>query len=229
MRNVPRYAAFLALIILALPVVAADEKPAGKGKTPNWKKDMEGHQNSAKTVAAGVVTGKIVAIVEGKKSIRLQVQIPTLNPGAMQSMMQAQYNLARANSPQALFNAQRQMMQAQAQMYRYQAKDYELQAIDDVKVRLAQPPAQFDDKGRVKKYTAKELKELKGDDPKLPGYQGEFGDLKQDQVVQVTLVKKKDAPRVPAKKTKDAEVDLLQDHLPEVSMILVISEPKPTP
>ena len=39
---------------------------------------------------------------------------------------------------------------------------------DDVKIRLLNPPEAFDDKGRAKKYTPKELKELKGDDLKTP-------------------------------------------------------------
>jgi hypothetical protein len=35
-------------------------------------------------------------------------------------------------------------------------------------VRSLQPPVAFDDKGNVKKYTAQELKEMRGDG-KLPG------------------------------------------------------------
>jgi hypothetical protein len=62
--------------------------------------------------------------------------------------------------------------------------------IDDVKVRTKNPPVAYDDKGNKKKYTAKELKELKGDS-KLPGYSAEFNDLKQNQVVEVSLVRKK--------------------------------------
>ena len=64
--------------------------------------------------------------------------------------------------------------------------------IDDVKIRTENPPVAYDDKGNKKKYTEKELRELKGD-PKLrlPGYSAEFNDLKVNQVVEVSLVRKK--------------------------------------
>jgi len=69
--------------------------------------------------------------------------------------------------------------------------DVKVMTADDVKVRTKNPPVAYDDKGNKKKYTAKELKELKGNDPKLPGYSAEFNDLKQNQVVEVSLVRKK--------------------------------------
>ena len=66
-----------------------------------------------------------------------------------------------------------------------------LMTVDDVKIRTQEPPVAYDDKGNKKKYTAKERKELKGDDPKLPGYTAGFEDLKVNQIVQVSLVYKK--------------------------------------
>ncbi|HEV2950401.1 MAG TPA: hypothetical protein VGX70_23680, partial [Gemmataceae bacterium] len=52
------------------------------------------------------------------------------------------------------------------------------------------PPVAYDDKGNKKKYTAKELKELRGDS-KLEGYTAGFEDLKTNQYVKVSLVRKK--------------------------------------
>ncbi|HWG46263.1 MAG TPA: hypothetical protein VN688_26110 [Gemmataceae bacterium] len=104
-------------------------------------------------------------------------------------------------------------------------KAVEWQAIDDVKVRMLNPPPQFDDKGRIKRYTRKELRELKGED-KSPGYPAEFSDLKPEQYVQVTLVKKKGAPRVTPKRGKDADPDLLGDNLPRMSLIMIVAQPK---
>ena len=69
-------------------------------------------------------------------------------------------------------------------------QDVKVMTIDDVKIRTKNPPVAYDDKGNKKKYTAKELKELKGDS-NLPGYTAEFNDLKQNQVVEVSLVRKK--------------------------------------
>ena len=38
------------------------------------------------------------------------------------------------------------------------------------------------------KLTKAELKELKGPDPKAPGYKAEFGDLTADQVIQADVL-----------------------------------------
>ncbi len=69
-------------------------------------------------------------------------------------------------------------------------EDIELLLKDDVKIRQANPPEAFDDKGRPKKYTVKELKELKGDDLKTPGYPADFSDLINQSIVNVTLMQK---------------------------------------
>jgi hypothetical protein len=104
-------------------------------------------------------------------------------------------------------------------------QDVEWNAIDDVKVRMANPPPQFDDKGRPKRYTRKELRELKGDD-KAPGYPAEFSDLKVGQIVQLNLVKKKGAPRVTPKRGKGADPDPSGEYLPKMSMIIILFDPK---
>ena len=60
---------------------------------------------------------------------------------------------------------------------------------EGVKVRFLRAPAAYDDKGHFRKRTAEELKELKGPDPKLPGYTADLGDLKNGQTVVVRLGK----------------------------------------
>ena len=211
--------------------VKKDEAPKkGDGKKSAAKNaDKDKDTNTEKMVKAGVVTGKVMAVIEDKKSIRIQVtlQVPKLNPGALQNIQRAQIQLAQANSPQAMINARNALAQAQAGLYTIEnvQKDYELQATDDVKVRMRNPPAQFDDKGRIKRYTQKELKELKGND-KQPGFPAEFSDLKQDQIVKVSLIRKKGAPRAPVKKGKDVDPDLLNDFLPQMSSIIILAEPK---
>jgi hypothetical protein len=68
----------------------------------------------------------------------------------------------------------------------------DLQFADDVKVRLAQPPKKYDDKGHILKYTPAELKALKGPG-NLPGYAASPEDLRSGQTVAVTLGKRKGA------------------------------------
>jgi hypothetical protein len=198
-----------------------------KAGMKNLDKDPEAAE--AKIMRSGVVRGRVVAVIEDKKTLRLQLTIPymKINTGALQNYQNAQMSLLRATNPQGVVQAQQQMAQAEAQIYQVATvnKDVEWQATDDVKVRMANPPPQFDDKGRQKKYTKKELKELKGDD-KLPHYPASFSDIKQEQIVEVTLVRKKDAPRTPVRKGKDADPEVLGNNLPHMSLIVIIAEPK---
>jgi hypothetical protein len=248
MRLTARAAAFL-LLVPFLPVLAA-EPDVKKDKDADLKKDKDVSKkdkdvdknatNTEKKIKAGQLSGKIIAVNESKKSIRLRVTypVPKLNTGAANQLAQAQLAMQRAlaNSDprqriQAVQQVQLQVAQAQQNLYTFEqkSKDLDLQTTEDVKVRMAKPPDQFDEKGKIKKYTPKELKELKGPDPKLPGYQGEFSDLRQDQVVSVNLIKNKDAPKVRPKpkagKDADADVDLLANYLPQVSMVMILREP----
>jgi hypothetical protein len=242
MRYVPRAAAVLLIGCLALPALGADKD---KAKDKSDAKQAEKGVTTEKMYRAGQLAGKILTVNESKKSIRLQVtlQYPKLNQGALNNLVQAQLNMQQAmlnrdpnGRAQGIMNAQRQMIQAQATLYNLEThtKDVELQTTDEVKVRQANPPEQFDDRGKPKKYTAKELKELKGPDPKLPGYNAEFSDLREGQVVTVTLVKKKDAPnKLPPrrpikdpKEAKDVDADLLLENLPHISMIVIVADAK---
>jgi hypothetical protein len=81
----------------------------------------------------------------------------------------------------------------------------ELQADDEVQFRRKDPPPAYDDKGRPRRYTAAELKTLRGPDASLPGYPAEGQDLKVGQVVEVSLVKRQeDAKKDDAKNQKPA-------------------------
>jgi hypothetical protein len=70
-------------------------------------------------------------------------------------------------------------------------RDLEVTVDSDAKVRSLKPPLRTDDKGKPRKLTADELKELKGTDPKVPGYALDYSDLKTGQVVRVTLSRRK--------------------------------------
>jgi hypothetical protein len=112
--------------------------------------------------------------------------------------------------------------QAIAVTYQEKSYDVELQAADDMKVRLLQPPTAFDDNGKPKKYTKKELDELKGPDKKLPGYTATFENLRPGQSVKVYLGKKKDSGKSSA---KDPDKDTKSDKRPLVTMIVILREP----
>ena len=102
---------------------------------------------------------------------------------------------------------------------RTQHKEFDLEAVATAKVRLKDPPVQADENGNVKKYTAKELKELKGD-PKLPGYAGDFDSLKTGQIIQVKLAKMKQTPK-PRGKGEDKD---LTENKPVATMIMIVQD-----
>src|SRR5262245_17717104 len=233
---------------LMVPAVLLLGSPAGA-----QKKDLDKDKDKEKDVVpgekmlkAGVLVGRVTAVYEDKRTIRLQVTVPLtrLNPGSLQSIQLAQADLARARARgdrAAMVNAQRAMLQAQSNLVTMESRlqDIELQAVDDAVVRTARPRGEFDEKGKLKKLTAKQLKELKGPDPKLPGYKAEFGDVAAEQILQVTLVRKKPTgpqPKPEVKKGKgkkkggddEAAVDVLADNLPLVSQILILLDPPPS-
>jgi hypothetical protein len=72
--------------------------------------------------------------------------------------------------------------------------DYEFNVLEDAKVRLLNPPVEFDEKGQPKKFSSEESKKRKGDTPaeqKLPGIKCEFNVLKPGDVVQVSFSRPK--------------------------------------
>jgi len=217
----------------------------------------ETEKNSEKNIKAGLLVGRIMNVYEESRKLRIQISVPVtrVDEGAAvnvlqarQQLVQAQLAMQMARDPNALLQARQQLAQAQLQLAQAQAGLYrtemvqhelEVQPIDEVIVRRAHPPETFDEKGRLKKkYTKAELKELRGDDPKLPGYKAEFSDLQNDQVVRLHLVRKKGEPTRPQPKPKkgkmpeelDPAAELLdKDKLPKVSMIEILAEAAPRP
>jgi hypothetical protein len=211
-------------LLLALAFVLTSAPAADKGQMPGDKKEA-----AAKMLAAGELSGRVVNVEQTKKSFTIEVtltyQVP--NPGAMQNLANIRAQMATARDINTIRNLQVQLMQAQAQMMQVHKENHnvDVDASDDVKVRLKDPPVTFDDKGNAKKYSAKELKELKGD-PKLPGYAGDFDSIHQDQIVQVQLSKMKETQPKKAGKDKDKDADLLTgDNKPVATMIMILAEP----
>lgn len=190
------------LAVLALPAVLLLGPPAAAQQLKKGAVDKDlDDKNSEKMIKAGVLVGRVVSVYEGSRKIKLAVSVPiqSLNPGALTTLQQAQAQLALSRARRDLNGmrqAQMSLVRAQLDLYRVEVHslDVDVEARDDVVVRTARPKVDFDDKGRVKKLSKAELKELKGPDPKLPGYKAEFADLGADQIIQVQLVRKKETP-----------------------------------
>ena len=238
--------ALLCGCLWAFPTLAADKNAA-----PDAGKDVDGDK-----LPPGQFTGKLKTVPGSDGSFTINVEIDSLQlkPGAganeaaqvlrdQQQLERLQADVARArNAKEYQQRVQRlatemQRMQAQLLVEQLKAnsnytikrdyKDIDFHTSDAVKVRMMNPPTKFDDKGNPKEYTKAELKELKGKDADLPGYETTLDSLKTGDTVQVTLGHSK-----PAKKDDAADKDKADDKKPdaemkkgnEVTIILIVAE-----
>jgi hypothetical protein len=214
MRWISHSAICVLLVMFAAPVFAADDEKPSKNK-----KDA-----ADKMVASGQLSGKLMHWGSDSKTITVQVTLQVPNPGGLQTLANLQVQLADAsrdpnpvNRAKRVADVERQIALHQNDAVKNVNHDIEVQPGDDLIVRWKNLPAVLDEKGKPKRLTDKERKELKGDNPKLPGYTASKDDLKNDQLVTIYLSKKKDA-----KKDKEAE----KDNKPVVTMIVIEFDPK---
>jgi hypothetical protein len=214
---------------LALPAFAADPPKAGD------KPDQ-----SQKLVSLGEMTGVLKKTDGSEAGLTLHVTLKYLEPNAGAE-------LALAREQQEVLLRQRQIMMTRNPVWRQQElmalvqevqrmqrdkqnllrvkqlqKDVEIQPADDMKVRSLHPPVAFDEKGNPKKYTAQELKEMRGDG-KLPGYAAELTGLQDGQVVTVRLARKKDTAK--PKDPKDKK-NAPADEKPLATVIIIVAGPQ---
>jgi hypothetical protein len=235
MRQITRLTALVVTGLMVLPIFAADEKKDVD------KKDVD--KKAPELVKAGVLTGKVLSVDETKRTIRMRLELPELNQNTVQAIARDQAELQRVllteRNPQTraqrVAQLQVQIAQHQRNLYSVKHHDLDVNSSEEVKVRLKNPPVKFDDKGKIVRYTEKELKELKGDDPKLTGYNGEFADIRPNGYIEVHLMKKKGNPMIPKPQpgVKGKDVDapdiqaILAEYSPQATMIVVIAEPPP--
>ena len=206
-----------------LPAAAADN---------NVKKDADGG-----TMAPGDYTGKLVSVPGSDGMFTVNVESDHFKPNPnenrqatrdQQQVARLQTDLANARNPkeyaQRLQRLANDLQRIQADSLKpngkvvKEYKEVDFHAADGVKVRTLNPPTKFDDKGNPKVYTKEELKELKGKDADLPGYEAKAEDLKVNDTVKVTLARPK-----PAKKDDDAkDADVKKGN--EATVIVVVSE-----
>jgi len=154
-----------------------------------------------------------------------------------QHIAQTQAQLANARTPQQSAQYLQKLQQEMAQLQNHQVqallkpqgnqqspyvmktetKDITFHAAEDLKVRFTSPPSAFDEKGNAKKYTPEELKELKGKDTKLPGYEGSVEKLTVGMPVKFSTVVRK----VPPKKDDDKDGPKPADSKTVVNVIVV--------
>jgi hypothetical protein len=162
----------LAVLLAALPALAADEAPKGeskgakKGAAPIRLRPDPVPRKESKYEPVRTLAGQVRSVDAAGQGLSLEVQT----------------GIGRY--------ARRQTV--------------ELTLAEDVIVRTLTPPVQLDENDRPKKYTAEELRQLKGEDRKLPGYTADLTAVARGQVVDVQLGRPKGATK-PAGRGKAAE------------------------
>lgn len=196
---------------------AADNKaaPAKAGKAKKADADTGDKTLPTKDqlAKAGDITARVIKVDPTEKL----VTVATMNPEVASSIakLQAQigmqaYNTNVVDRMRQIANIQVDIARKEQQLYKGNGPQIEIQALDDAKVRLADPPPQYDAKGNPRKLTPYERRALQGPGNSW-GYPGDFDSLKSDQMVRIFLLKKRDAsktssyrPKTPSKETTPA-------------------------
>jgi hypothetical protein len=225
------------LILCAAPAFGDPKKDADKDA-----KKPEGDKLISLGQVAGVLTN--TGGSEADYTIRVTLHVVEPNPQAQvdlikknAQLMQRRAQIMNTRNPwqrqQQMVQLMRDAQQVPGNLFTVKdvQQDVKASAADDMKVRLSQPPDAYDDKGNIRRYTAKELKELKGPD-NLPGYTGGPEDLKTNQLVLVTLARKPakaaEKPEKPkgGDKPKDDEKLYDKDNPVLIRMILILGDKK---
>jgi hypothetical protein len=230
-------ALFLAAGLLTVSPVLGQRK-APPGADEDIESDKLNPGTFTGKLKAGVSPGSDFELEIEYKHLELNPKAQQGNNNQARQLMQAQQQiarakqqLARARTPQeqarAMQQLQRTMQQIQVNQLRQQAgagngalkvvtetKDIEFHAAGDLVVRLANPPVTFDEKGNLQPLSPENLKALKGNNPRLPGYEGKIEDLKPGAIVQVVMKRAVADPKAAEK----------PEHKNVVTMIVVEKE-----
>ena len=214
------------LALFALPSGAQDKKKPAVDVDKDETKAVG--ESKKKLFASGKIAGKLTQVEGTSKYLTVQVTVKIQKPNlqALQSISNLQAQMAQASQRRDLnrvLDLQRQL----AQQRPYSLEDFhhkiELHAADDMKVRMFTLPLEYDDKGKPRKYTAKELADLK-EDPKLPGYKADYENLRVGQEVEVTFLRPKTTPKPRAVKDKDRDLVVEEERL-KATMVVILRDP----
>ncbi len=133
--------------------------------------------DAGKYVVVGNLVGEIVKIEKDTLTVR-----------------QTTYTLQRPNNPGRGGRGRPAMGRPKAVYH-----DYLVKLTPGGLVRLRKLDPKRDDQGKIVPYTAEELKELR-QPLGVPGYKGEFGDLKIDHIVEVRVVTERGTKMEPNQK-----------------------------
>jgi hypothetical protein len=207
---------------------AQDKKTTSAKKDPPAPIVKDKKEAREKFLATGRVVGKLLHVEGAQRYFTVQVtyRVPQQNLGEVQAIANLQLQIAdayRRGDAGAVVSNRLELARHQQNVISYheEHQSIEFQADDELKVRTAFAPVEYDDKGKPRRLSEKEKKELRGPDSSLPGYTADFDSLKQDQIVEVYLAKSKDLPR-PRVRDKDVPPE---KHRAKAVMIVIRYEP----
>jgi hypothetical protein len=102
--------------------------------------------------------------------------------------------LSKFDASQKILTLQLRLPYRNGRAIAYKTVDQDFSTTDDLIIRLATPKEVFDAKGKPRKRTPQELRELRGPG-NLWGYKGETDDLRPNQFVRAFFLRPKDAQR----------------------------------
>jgi hypothetical protein len=139
--------------------------------------------------------------------VRQQQEWADLQTGLQKSKSQVQ-RLAKLQHYSAKFDHRRMKSHAQHLPYHLAVRheSIDLQPAAEIELRVSEPPPIFDDQGKPQKYTAAELRDLKGPG-KAWGYPANWSDLQKGQTIAVFLAKKKTRDTESEEGAKSSEVE----------------------
>lgn len=223
MRQSLPWLGFMALLVVTLSAFADDTDATAKPDTKD-KKQYDKLTKSGKSFK-----GKLVKIDGDKRLLTVEVPYTTTrqDPQIVKNLHNLQVQMVDAQRNKNPVERLRQMNHIQVEVEKNQLNLFkeatlkvELDAPDNVQVRTLVLPVELDDKGKPRKLTEKEKKELKGPDPTLRGYTADFDSFKSDQIVEVYLAK-----QPPKSKAKDKDADTTESTRPKIAMIIILAEP----
>jgi hypothetical protein len=219
----------------------SDKKDKDPPKTDTSAEAKEKKAAQDKMLASRKLADVKLVQVEGAQrylTVQLTLKYAVPNAGAANNLANLQRQLVDATRITNPIDRQRRLAEIAIDIeknkrnlltVKEESQKIELQAADEMKVRTVLPPVEYDDKGKLRKLSEKELRELKGPDPKLPGYQADFDSLKTEQIVDVYLAAPKGGaakgkPKAKPKET-DRDVSAAEEPKPQVVMIIIKGQP----
>jgi hypothetical protein len=222
MRRCFGWLGLMALFLAMLPAFAADDDADTKTKP-----DAPDKKQADKLIKSGKsFVGKLVKVDGAKHVLTVEVTYKAAkqDPQVAQNLARLQLRMVEAQRNRNAIERARQLSQIQIDidkntrnLYKDTSQKIDLDAPDEMKVRTMVLPVELDDKGKPRKLTEKEKRDLKGPDPNLPGYLGDFDSLKPDQTVNVYPAKQ-------PPKSKDKDSDSNDSSRPRVAMIVILAE-----